>query len=219
MDFEMETSPSYFDPQDLNVRDQFRRYRKRHSTSGTSTLPANSASKSFKAGLLCDVSVQYLFCTKMLALDTCYRHIGDGAETIYTLFASLLDSSLQGLMSFPDLILEFEKKCRSVSESIGYGLNKRHRVVEDKLMRQNAQLLLDQAATGSLLWFTATIAISSGETHPHNNISSRTIQSLQNSFNFFSLQILVDQGRRIHLWLSLPLRPFHEQSTLALGCL
>ncbi|KAI9123565.1 hypothetical protein K1719_004865 [Acacia pycnantha] len=71
MDFEMKTSPSYFDPQDLNVRDQFRRYRKRHSTSGTLTPPANSASKSFEAGLLCDVSVQYNFCTKMLALDAC----------------------------------------------------------------------------------------------------------------------------------------------------
>ena len=34
-----------------------------------------------------------------------------------------------------------------------YGLNIRHRLVEDKLMRQKAQLLLDEAATWSLLWF------------------------------------------------------------------
>ncbi|KAI9096860.1 hypothetical protein K1719_025843 [Acacia pycnantha] len=34
---DMETSPSYFDHQDLSIRNQFHRYRKRHSTSGTST--------------------------------------------------------------------------------------------------------------------------------------------------------------------------------------
>ncbi|KAK7294479.1 hypothetical protein RJT34_17368 [Clitoria ternatea] len=79
--------------------------------------------------------------------------LGDGAETIFTLFASLLDSALQGLMPIPDLILRFENACRNASESIRYGLNIRHRVVEDKLMRQKAQLLLDEAATWCLLWF------------------------------------------------------------------
>lgn len=34
-----------------------------------------------------------------------------------------------------------------------YGLNMRHRVVEDKLLRQKAQLLLDEAASWSLLWY------------------------------------------------------------------
>lgn len=34
-----------------------------------------------------------------------------------------------------------------------YDFNMRHRVVEDKLMRQKAQLLLDEAATWSLLWY------------------------------------------------------------------
>ncbi|RID80552.1 hypothetical protein BRARA_A03211 [Brassica rapa] len=33
MEMDMDTSPSYFDPEVLSVRDQFRRYRKRHSTS------------------------------------------------------------------------------------------------------------------------------------------------------------------------------------------
>ncbi|XP_054783533.1 nuclear pore complex protein NUP107 [Prosopis cineraria] len=207
MDVEMETSPSYFDPQDLTIRDQFRRYRKRHSTSSTSTPPANSASKSFEAGLLYDgqnihsptnaalllenikqeaksfdagypevsPAKTHFSSRRSLSADThagpdvdlgfdSIRHslkackqegdsLGDGAETIFTLFASLLDSSLQGLMSFPDLILKFEKACRSVSESIRYGLNIRHRVIEDKLMRQKAQLLLDEAATWSLLWY------------------------------------------------------------------
>ncbi|KAL5062604.1 hypothetical protein RYX36_024341 [Vicia faba] len=79
--------------------------------------------------------------------------LGDDAENIFNLFASLFDSSLTGMMPIPDLILRFENECRNVSESIRYGLNIRHRVVEDKLMRQKAQLLLDEAATWSLLWF------------------------------------------------------------------
>ncbi|KAI8027643.1 Nuclear pore complex protein NUP107 [Camellia lanceoleosa] len=38
-------------------------------------------------------------------------------------------------MPIPDLILQFERSCRNVSESIKYGSNERHRIVEDKLMR------------------------------------------------------------------------------------
>ncbi|AET01826.2 putative nuclear pore protein 84/107 [Medicago truncatula] len=79
--------------------------------------------------------------------------LGDDADNIFNSFASLFDTSLTGMMPIPDLILRFENECRNVSESIRYGLNIRHRVVEDKLMRQKAQLLLDEAATWSLLWF------------------------------------------------------------------
>ncbi|KAL7204954.1 hypothetical protein ACSBR2_017972 [Camellia fascicularis] len=79
--------------------------------------------------------------------------LSDGGDTTFTLFASLLDSALQGLMPIPDLILQFERSCRNVSESIRYGSNERHRIVEDKLMRQNARLLLDEAASWSLLWY------------------------------------------------------------------
>ncbi|KAI8025109.1 Nuclear pore complex protein NUP107 [Camellia lanceoleosa] len=50
-------------------------------------------------------------------------------------------------MPIPDLILQFERSCRNVSESIRYGSNERHRIVEDKLMRQKARLLLDEAAS------------------------------------------------------------------------
>ncbi|KAM4110697.1 hypothetical protein ACJW30_05G011300 [Castanea mollissima] len=56
-------------------------------------------------------------------------------------------------MPIPDLILRFERSCRNVSESMRYGSNVHHRVVEDKLMRQKAQLLLDEAASWSLLWY------------------------------------------------------------------
>ncbi|KAL7233637.1 hypothetical protein ACSBR1_017281 [Camellia fascicularis] len=64
--------------------------------------------------------------------------LSDGGDTTFTLFASLLDFALQGLMPIPDLILQFERSCRNVSESIRYGSNERHRIVEDKLMRQKA---------------------------------------------------------------------------------
>lgn len=77
----------------------------------------------------------------------------DGGDTTFSMFASLLDSALQGLMPIPDLILRFESACRDVSESIRYGSNERHRIVEDKLMRQKARFLLDEAASWSLLWY------------------------------------------------------------------
>ncbi|KAF7843626.1 nuclear pore complex protein NUP107 [Senna tora] len=201
-----EASSSYADVEDLTVREQFRRYRRRQSTSSSSIQQENITST--KAGLLLydgqsihsptnaalllenikqeveSLDADYSEVTpekpqyssrKRLPVDThgvpdvgagfdSIRHslkackqegdiLGDGAETIFTLFASLLDSSLQGLMSIPDLILRFETECRNVSESIRYGLSVRHRVVEDKLMRQKAQLLLDEAATWSLLWY------------------------------------------------------------------
>ncbi|KAI4355403.1 hypothetical protein L6164_004182 [Bauhinia variegata] len=197
MDVDMETSPTYFDPENLNIREQYRRYRKRHSTSSTSTPQEISASKTGEAGQLYDgQSILHIkrepesfdadysevtpakspyssksrlstsrhripdvgagFDSAHQSLQACKLEgevLGDGAETIFALFASLLDSALQDPMSIPDLILRFEGACRSVSESIRDGLNIRHRVVEDKLMRQKAQLLLDEAATWSLLWY------------------------------------------------------------------
>ncbi|KAJ0008089.1 hypothetical protein Pint_29202 [Pistacia integerrima] len=56
-------------------------------------------------------------------------------------------------MPTQDLILRFERSCQNVSESTRYWSNIQLRVVEDKLMRQKAQLLLDEAASWSLLWF------------------------------------------------------------------
>ncbi|KAE9605818.1 putative nuclear pore protein 84/107 [Lupinus albus] len=198
MDVEMDSSPHLFDPHNLTTREKFRRYGKRHSSSGASAHE-NSASKLSETGLFYDgqnihsptnaalflenikqevedfeektpyssrrrlsadipgiPGVDAGFDSVRHSLKVCKQEgdsLGDGAETIFTLFASLLDSSLQGLMPFPDLILRFEDACRNVSESTRYGLNLRHRVVEDKLMRQKAQFLLDEAATWSLLWF------------------------------------------------------------------
>ncbi|KAM7254636.1 hypothetical protein ACFE04_004016 [Oxalis oulophora] len=138
------SSPSnggYFDPQDLSIRQQYRRYGTSNHDHDNHDHPLHTHHRlpthSLKPCKIEDDSFA----------DT-------GAETTtFSLFASLLDSSIQGLMPIPDLILRFEKSCRNVSESIRYGPNIRHRVVEDKLMRQKAQLLLDEAASWSLLWY------------------------------------------------------------------
>lgn len=202
----MDASPSYFSPEDLSRREQFRRYRKRQSTSNISPLLGNSVSKFSDARLLLEGdNIQRRTNTALLLeeikremenVDTdgldkvlnsskkrasidshavselnagfdsirqvssqsikSVKHeneiLTDG-ETTFTLFASLLDSALQGLMPFSDLILQFEKTCRNVFEAIRYGSTGRHRVVEDKFMQQKAQLLLDEAASWSLLWY------------------------------------------------------------------
>ncbi|KAH7547049.1 hypothetical protein FEM48_Zijuj01G0265900 [Ziziphus jujuba var. spinosa] len=204
----MDTSPSYFDPEDLTIREQFRRYGKRSSASSVSPHQKNSASKFSGSRLLYDdqsihsptnaalllenikqeaesfdavysegtpiktysalkrslsvdghevPEVDFGFDSVRHSLKACKHEdeaLVDGGDSTFTLFASLLDSSLlQGLMSIPDLILRFERSCRNVSDSIRYGSNIQHRAVEDKLMRQKAQLLLDEAASWSLLWY------------------------------------------------------------------
>ncbi|GKV47671.1 hypothetical protein SLEP1_g54549 [Rubroshorea leprosula] len=208
MDVEMETSPSYFDPEDLTIRERYRRYGKRNLTSSISPRQESDISKFNEATLLYDgqnthsptnailllenikpevesfevkQSVETLARTqskRKLSIDPCgipqadvgsdsMRWVGsvslksskiedeslaDSGETSFALFVSLLDSTLQGLMPIPDLILRFERSGRDVSELIRYGSNIPHRFGEDKMMRQKAQLLLDEAATWSLLW-------------------------------------------------------------------
>ncbi|PON93456.1 Nuclear pore protein [Trema orientale] len=203
MDVEMDASPRYFDPEDLTIRERFRRYGKRPSGSGLSPpqdyspsnskfsetrfihSPTNAALildnikqevesmdavysegtplKSYSASkrsLSNDVhgvpEVDVGFHSVRSSLKSFKREdesLADGGDTTFTFFASLLDSAIQGFMPIPDLILRFEESCRNVSETIRYGSNFRHRVVEDKLMRQKAQLLLDEAASWSLLWY------------------------------------------------------------------
>nr|CAD1817054.1 unnamed protein product [Ananas comosus var. bracteatus] len=177
---EMDASPSYFSPDDLGSREQYRRYGKRQSPSNISPLLASSVSKFSEARLLYDGNNIQKRPNAALLLEEIKQEVEsfepdgsirqsasqslklikqeddflpDGGETIFTLFASLLDSALQGLMPFPDLILHFEKTCRNISESIRYGSTVRHRVVEDKFIKQKARLLLDEAASWSLLWY------------------------------------------------------------------
>ncbi|XP_061950072.1 nuclear pore complex protein NUP107 [Populus nigra] len=213
-DVEMDVSNSYSDPKDLTIREQFRRYGKRHSISSVSPHQDGPVSKFSESRLLYDgnnihsptnaalilenikqevdsietyhfegattparnqsaikrrssVDSRGGFSEADLGIDSVARFgsqslkackiedetLTDSGETTFGLFASLFDSAIQGLMPIRDLILRFEKSCRDVSESIRYGPNIWHRVVEDKLMRQKAQFLLDEAATWSLLWY------------------------------------------------------------------
>ncbi|KAL9368722.1 hypothetical protein Peur_039921 [Populus x canadensis] len=213
-DVEMDVSNSYFDPEDLTIREQFRRYGKRHSISSVSPHQDGPVSKFSESRLLYDGNNIHSPTNAALILENIKQEVDsietyhfegattparnqsaikrrssvdsrgglseadlgidsvarfgsqslkackiedetltDSGETTFGLFASLFDSAIQGLMPIRDLILRFEKSCRDVSESIRYGPNIWHRVVEDKLMRQKAQFLLDEAATWSLLWY------------------------------------------------------------------
>ncbi|KAG8388433.1 hypothetical protein BUALT_Bualt02G0125400 [Buddleja alternifolia] len=191
MEVDMETSPSYLDPEDLSSRERFRRYGKRHPGSSLSPHHDNSASRFSNAALFLEnikhevesldtdlegtpfesiskrrvshdshgmsrVDVDYDTIRRRgsESLKVCKQEEDEqieNSDTTFSLFASLLDSGLQGLMPIPDLILRFESSCRSVSESIRYGANERYRILEDKLMRQKARLLLDEAASCVLL--------------------------------------------------------------------
>ncbi|KAH0982307.1 hypothetical protein GBA52_009484 [Prunus armeniaca] len=214
----MDTSPSFFDPEDLSTREKFRRYGKRHLGSNISPHQENSASKFSESRLLYDGQSIHSPANAALLLENIKQEVesidpyhlegtpgktpvskrrspidgtevdvgagsglvhhsikllkqeedslADDGDTTFALFASLLDSALQGLMSFPDLILRFEGSCRDVSESIRYGSNIRHRIVEDKLMRQKAQLLLDEAASWSLLCVTVNLLLAGTEEIP-----------------------------------------------------
>ncbi|PKA59339.1 hypothetical protein AXF42_Ash001433 [Apostasia shenzhenica] len=209
MEVDKDASPGYFNSEDLSSREQYRRYRKRESTSSISPLSGNSVSKVSDARLLYDgnniqrrpnaqllleeiklevenfdidgaerVTPKIESSSKRQTNADSHRiselnsglglvpsgeplksvkqedyPLADGGEITFTLFASLMDSALQGLMPFPDLILQFENTCRSVSESIRFGGAERHRIVEDKFMQQKAHFLLDEAASWSLLWY------------------------------------------------------------------
>ncbi|KAG2563845.1 hypothetical protein PVAP13_8KG368602 [Panicum virgatum] len=197
--------PGYFDPESSGRREEYRRYRKRLSSSNASPLLGSSLSKSSEARLLYDggsiprrpnagllledikqeaqdySNLEGLDGSRMFssakrrasldggsASDAAYSsgrqtlkpvkmeddmYLPHEGETSFTMFASLLDSANQGLMPFPDVILQFERTCRNVSESIRSAATGKLRVVEDKLMQQKAQLLLDEAASWSLLWY------------------------------------------------------------------
>ncbi|KAL0562213.1 hypothetical protein IC582_002665 [Cucumis melo] len=228
MDEEMDVSPSYFDPEDLTIRERFRRYSflavfgKRlsnispHKEVSPSTInesrilydgqgfhsPTNAAlllenfqeeAKSLVGDCLEATPLKESSASKRrLSIDSqeisvvslgpdSVRHslkackhendpLSNSGDTTYNFFASLMDSSIQGLMSIPDLILRFESSCRIVSESIRYGSNTQHRFIEDKLMRQKAQFLVDEAASWSLLWYLWYIDLISTKETPKDLI-------------------------------------------------
>ncbi|KAA3455578.1 nuclear pore complex protein NUP107 [Gossypium australe] len=176
MDVDMETSPSYFDPQDHSAREKFRRYGKRYSNSSISPRQESGISKFNEAKLLYEGQIIHSPTNAALLLenikqeaesfDTDYfeetparewsaskrrpssdghrtaeidngvdsiRRLGshalkackieddllaDNGDATFASFASLLDSAFHGVMPIPDLILQFERICRNVSESI-----------------------------------------------------------------------------------------------------
>ncbi|MFS7974637.1 putative nuclear pore protein [Helianthus anomalus] len=188
MDVDMDASPSYFDPQDSNLRERYRRYGKRLSPSphqenyqskfsnaalflenikkevdpsdayqseGRSRSSSKRRSPSIDSRGISEIG----FANDSVGRLKVFKHEEDAAAAVdsadatFSLFASLFDSALQELMSIPDLILRLEGACRNVSESINNSCSERHRIVEDKLMRQKARVLLDEAASWSLLWY------------------------------------------------------------------
>ncbi|XP_024969417.1 nuclear pore complex protein NUP107 isoform X1 [Cynara cardunculus var. scolymus] len=194
MNVDMDTSPSYFDSQELSLRERYRRYGKRLSPSphqesyqskfsnaalflenikkevdhsdgdhseGTharthSSFKRRSPSIDGRGISEMGVANDSVGRPRTHSLKVCKHEedaSSDGGDATFSLFASLFDSALQGLMSIPDLILRLEGACRNVSEFINNSCSERHRIVEEKLMRQKAKMLLDEAASWSLLWY------------------------------------------------------------------
>ncbi|KAM0928971.1 hypothetical protein ACQ4PT_001926 [Festuca glaucescens] len=201
------STPGYLDPESSRLREEYRRYRKRLSSSNDSPLLGTSVSRFSEARVLHDGSSMPRRPNAGLLLEEIKQEAADYSdidgldgsklfgsakrrtsldggsapdagfisgrkpvrssmnpvkmegdmlqegETIFTVFASLLDSAIQGLVPFPDVILQFERTCRNASESIRYAATGKLRMAEDKLMQQKAQLLLDEAASWSLLWY------------------------------------------------------------------
>ncbi|URD83213.1 Trypsin [Musa troglodytarum] len=255
---EIDDAPSNFDPQDLSSREQYRRYRKRQSTSNISPLVGHSVSKFSEARLLYEGNNIQRRPNTALLLEEIKQEVdnfdtdaswkrrasidshavsevkfGDSlrqgvshalkigkhedealleaGESTFTLFASLLDSALQGLMPFADLILRFEKACRSVSESIRYGSTGRHRVVEDRIMQQKARLLLDEAASWSLLCSQMVAHYNGMEVHGRDygggneelpgNLLVTPTTSHQEACRFVMMDHTAQLCLRIVLWL------------------
>ena len=57
------------------------------------------------------------------------------------------------LLPILDPILQFETSSRNAAESVRYGPTTGHRVVKDRLMRQEALVSFEEATSWSLLWY------------------------------------------------------------------
>ncbi|TVU23912.1 hypothetical protein EJB05_26300 [Eragrostis curvula] len=245
--------PGYFDPESSGRREEYRRYRKRLSSSNASPLLGSSLSKSSEARLLYggdsiqrrpnagllleDIKQEAADYSNMDGLDGSRlfgsarrrESVDDGSasdaafssgrqavkqalksvkleddmdvsregETNSTMFASLLDSAIQGLVPFPEVILQFERTCRKASESIRSAATGKLRLVDDKLMQQKAQLLLDEAASWSLLWY---LYGKGNEELPGDLFVSPTT-SHQEACRFVATDLTAQLCKRIVLWL------------------
>jgi len=245
-------TPSYFDPESSGRREEYRRYRKRLSSSNVSPLLGSSLSKSSgprllydgesiprrpNAGLLLeDIKQEAADYSNMESLDgsilysSAKRTSLDGGsasaaayssgrqavrqalkpvkleddiyvphegETSFTMFATLLDSANQGLMPVPDVIQQFERTCRNASESIRSAATGKLRMVDDKLMQQKAQLLLDEAASWSLLWHL----YGKGHEELSGELLVPPVTSHQEACRFVAADLTAQLCLRIILWL------------------
>ncbi|VAH13154.1 unnamed protein product [Triticum turgidum subsp. durum] len=228
------STPGYFDPESSRLREEYRRYRKRLSSSNDSPMLGTSVSRFSEARALRDGSSIPRRPNAGLLLEEVKREAADYSdvdglngpklldggsgrkaarstlnlvkleddmpregETTFTAFASLLDSAIQGLMPFPDVILQFERTCRNASESLRYAATGKVRMVEDKLMQQKAQLLLDEAASWSLLWYLYGKA---NEELPEGLFMSPTT-SHQEACRYVATDLTAQLCLRIVLWL------------------
>ncbi|MCO5580391.1 hypothetical protein L7F22_034257 [Adiantum nelumboides] len=80
------------------------------------------------------------------------EELSDSGESSFSRFASVLQAALRGFMPFPELILQFEACCKDLAEHVREEATERHRAIEDRLMRQKAQMLHDESATWALIW-------------------------------------------------------------------
>ncbi|KAK1648026.1 hypothetical protein QYE76_065831 [Lolium multiflorum] len=245
------STPGYLDPESSRLREEYRRYRKRLSSSNDSPLLGTSVSRFSEARVLHDGSsmprrpnagllleeikqeaadysdIDGLDGSKLFGSAKRRTSLDDGSapdagfvsgrkplrssmnavkmegdmlqegETTFTVFASLLDSAIQGLTPFPDVILQFERTCRNASESIRYAATGKLRMAEDKLMQQKAQLLLDEAASWSLLWYLYGKA---NEELPGELFVSPTT-SHQEACRYVATDLTAQLCLRIVLWL------------------
>ncbi|CAM6042536.1 unnamed protein product [Sphagnum compactum] len=74
------------------------------------------------------------------------------AEETYARFALPLYAALREELVFPELMCQFEVTCHELAESVRDEATERHRLTEERLMRQTAQMLQGEAGTWSLLW-------------------------------------------------------------------
>uniref|UniRef100_A0A0E0MHL3 Nuclear pore complex protein n=1 Tax=Oryza punctata TaxID=4537 RepID=A0A0E0MHL3_ORYPU len=201
---------SYFDPESSGRREEYRRYRKRLSSSNTSPLLGTAVLKFSEARLFCDGnSIQrrpnaglLLEDIKQEAADISDFDSLDGSK----LFGSAkrrqsLDASdagfSSGLMPFSDVILQFERTCRNASESIRSAGTGKLRMVEDRLMQQKAQLLLDEAASWSLLWYL----YGKGNEELPGELFVAPTTSHQEACRFVETDLTAQLCLRIVLWL------------------
>lgn len=77
----------------------------------------------------------------------------DSAEQSYGRFATLTNAALQDELSLPEFMEQCEVTCHDLAQVVKEEASEGHRVTEERLMRQTAQMLHSESGTWSLLWY------------------------------------------------------------------